>query len=430
MRAWHVARMAVGGLRRAPLRATLTAMGVAIAAGALLTMIGFATGVRRQAEAPFRALDLFKNIEVKPQDAGESEEPIVLDDAALKRMEAIAGVDLVYPDIRIRGITVVHGDRSETGIAMAAPREAVTLAATEALIVAGRFLDDDAREVVIGAKLATELGFATPAESLGATIRVEAAGLAATDGATFAFREAKIDVVVVGVFKTPPLMPGRAQRAIFLPVEVMKEIPRLPDDGMLDFLKAGKSAEDVGYRRVTVRVRDPADLIPVEQEIRAMGFHTRTIASRFQEVRGFFVFLETLLGAIGTVALVVAALGIVNTLLMSVAERYQEIGIYKAVGASNVDLVVMFLTEAGLLGLLGGVTGLGLGWGFARVVELVVNFYAQGQGVQDRLTLFEFPWWLLLTIPVFSTLVSIVAGIYPARRAAGVDPIRVLRREW
>ena len=89
-----------------------------------------------------------------------------------------------------------------------------------------------------------------------------------------------------------------------------------------------------------MRVRDAADLTAVEEQIKNMGFQTRTVLSRFKEMRMFFIFLQVLLGAVGTVALVVAALGIVNTLLMSVLERHQEIGICKAVGASDGDILV------------------------------------------------------------------------------------------
>ncbi len=430
MRAWNIARMAVVGLRHAPLRATLTAMGVAIAAGALLTMVGFATGIRRQAEAPFRTLDLFKNIEVRPLDTSEATDPAALDDDALRRMEAIDGVEMVYPDIRIRGLTISYGEQSVTSIALAAPQEAMSLGTVEDMLVAGRFFREGQREAVLGSRLARELGFAAPADALQATIAIEAAGLAATDSTTFTFREERIEVTVVGVFETPPLMPGHAQRMVLLPVALMKTIPRLPDGSSLDLLKAGRSATELGYRSATVRVRRPSDLMPVEAEIGRMGFHTRTIAGRFEEIRMFLVFLEVLLAAVGTVALVVAALGIVNTLLMSVAERYQEIGIYKAIGASQGDLAVLFLTEAGLLGMLGGLAGLALGWGGAQGIELAVNIYAQGQGVQGHLDLFGFPAWLLIAVLLFSTGVSIVAGIYPALRAARIDPIRVLRREW
>jgi ABC-type antimicrobial peptide transport system permease subunit len=136
-----------------------------------------------------------------------------------------------------------------------------------------------------------------------------------------------------------------------------------------------------------------------------------------------------LLGCVGTVALVVAALGIVNTLLMSVLERYQEIGIYKAIGASDGDLLVMFLTEASILGFLGGLGGLLLGRVVSWGLGVAVNYYARTQGVEEHLFVFAFPVWLLAGVVVFSILISVLAGVYPAIRAARVDPIRALRAE-
>jgi putative ABC transport system permease protein len=132
---------------------------------------------------------------------------------------------------------------------------------------------------------------------------------------------------------------------------------------------------------------------------------------------------------VGTVALVVAGPGIINTLVMSVLERYQEIGIYKAIGASDRDLLVLFLCEAGMIGLLGGLGGLALGSLVSWLLELAVGAYAQSQGVTFHLALFAFPYWLLLGALVFALVVSVLAGVYPAVRAARVDPIRALRSE-
>ncbi|MCL4194442.1 MAG: FtsX-like permease family protein, partial [Thermoguttaceae bacterium] len=124
----------------------------------------------------------------------------------------------------------------------------------------------------------------------------------------------------------------------------------------------------------------------------------------------------------------VAALGIVNTLLMAVLERYQEIGICKALGASDRDMMVMFLTEAGFIGLLGSVGGLALGWTVSWGLEIAINVYARSRGVVDLLEIFFFPPWLLAATVAFSVLVSVVAGVYPAARAARLDPIRALRQ--
>ena len=127
-------------------------------------------------------------------------------------------------------------------------------------------------------------------------------------------------------------------------------------------------------------------------------------------------------------ALIVAALGIVNTLLMSVLERYQEIGVCKAVGASEGDLVVLFLAEASMIGLWGGLGGLLLGRrGLLRPGSRRQRLRPRS-GATAPLEVFAFPPWLLAGTVLFAVAVSVVAGVYPALRAARVDPIEALRR--
>ena len=195
------------------------------------------------------------------------------------------------------------------------------------------------------------------------------------------------------------------------------------------FAAAGRAVRIGSRKQARAEEAERQVLARVEKAIQAMGFRTRTLLSRLEKMRTFFVFMDVLLAAIGTVALVVAGLGIINTLLISVLERYQEIGICKAIGASDGDLIVLFLTEAGIIGLLGGVGGLVLGRGVAWLLEIGVNAYARGHGVTTHLDLFAFPLWLLAATVLFATVVSVLAGVYPALRAARVDPIKALRRE-
>ncbi len=178
-----------------------------------------------------------------------------------------------------------------------------------------------------------------------------------------------------------------------------------------------------------VRVEHPSDLVRVENGLKEMGLRTQTAVGQLTELRTFFVFLDVLLAAVGTVALVVAALGIINTLLMAILERYQEIGTCKAVGASDGDIVVLFLTEAILLGLLGGLGGLALGRLVSWILEIGINIYARSQGVEAVLIVFNFPHWLSLATVAFATFVAVLAGVWPALRAARIDPIRALRGE-
>lgn len=430
MRTLWIVRLALGGLRRTPLRVALTSLGVAIASGALVSMVAFALGIQKQAETPFKKLGLLNNIDVTPKRGDDAEAEPMLDETALEKMQAIPGVALAYPDFRTGDIKIVAGEKSESGVAIGLPREAALLGFMQELLVAGDFFSvGDAPEAILGERLAKDLGFASPEEAVGSTLTLEAGGLSPENAATFKFERKEFKATVVGVHSMPGMGPRFASHSVLLPVELMKEIPGIKFAPALANLRAGGSGNEAGYQRATVRVERPSVLAAVEVKVQAMGFDTRTLLGQLEEMRAFFVFLDVLLASVGTVALVVAGLGIVNTLVMSVLERRQEIGIYKAIGASDGDLVILFLTEAGLIGILGGVGGLLLGRGVSQILQMAANAYARSQGVTIHLTLFDFPIWLLLATVTFAAAVSVLAGVYPAVRAARIDPIRALRAD-
>jgi putative ABC transport system permease protein len=429
MRTWRLILLALGGLRRTPLRVALTGLGVAIATASLVSMMAFALGLQRQIETPMRLLSLLNDIHVSMKEGSGARDAPPLDDEAVERLSHLPGVTAAFPNIHLRGIKVRRGSRSESCLAVAAPREAALLGMAEEFLVAGRFFrENHDPEAILGAPLIHALGFASPQEAIGAQVTVEAAGLSPDDDASFSFQRKELKVTVVGVYELPLIVPGPARSGLVVPLDLMKEVPGIHFESALAQLKAGGAATPGGYGNVTVRVRNAADLRSVEDAIKKMGYQTSTMLGRFAEMQTFVIFLEVLLAAVGTIALVVAALGIVNTLLMAVLERHQEIGICKALGASDGDLLVLFLTEAGLIGLLGGLGGLLLGRLVSFGLEIVVNVYARGHGANRALEVFVFPFWLLAATALFAMVVSVLAGVYPAMRAARVDPIRALRR--
>jgi putative ABC transport system permease protein len=170
------------------------------------------------------------------------------------------------------------------------------------------------------------------------------------------------------------------------------------------------------------------DITPVREAVEEMGFGVLAVIDQLEEIKQTFLIMDALLGAVGTIALIVAALGIINTMVTSILERTREIGVMKAVGGSETDIRWIFFSEAATIGVIGGAFGLALGWAVTRIANAVANHYLRPQGVPE-VDLFYMPVWLIAGALVFSVCVSLLAGLYPASRAARVDPVQALRHD-
>jgi len=175
-------------------------------------------------------------------------------------------------------------------------------------------------------------------------------------------------------------------------------------------------------------VKNPAQVQTVEDAIKKMGFTTFSILDATRSLRQFFAVLDLFLGIFGSLALAVASIGIVNTLVMAILERRREIGIMKAIGASDGDVKKLFFAEAGAMGILGGIVGVALGWTIGQVINLGTNVYLKRQSLPPE-HFWAVPWWLVASAILFAFVVSLVSGLYPAGRAARLDPVQALRYE-
>ena len=189
-----------------------------------------------------------------------------------------------------------------------------------------------------------------------------------------------------------------------------------------------------GYNSVRVKVDKPESVTAVQSGIRALGFTNMfSPQAMLKQIGQSFVTIQAFLGGIGAIALLVAAFGIANTMTMAIYERTKEIGIMKAIGATNRDVLQIFLSEAGAIGFIGGVFGVGLGWLLGKVID--IYFTAQQTqaniGSPDATTSSTVvtPLWLVLFALLFATIIGVLSGVYPALRAASMKPLRALRTE-
>jgi ABC-type lipoprotein release transport system permease subunit len=190
-----------------------------------------------------------------------------------------------------------------------------------------------------------------------------------------------------------------------------------------------KDAESQGYAMAVVRVTDPDVLPDVQQRLNELGFSSFSVMDQLKELRTIFLIVNSALGLIGGISLLVASFGIANTMVMSIFERTREIGIMKAIGADDREIKLIFFVEAGLIGLTGGVAGALAAWGIDAVANrLAYRFILEPRGVA-YVDFFALPPYLWLGAIIFAVAVAILAALYPAVRAARIDPVKALRHD-
>src|SRR5262245_9453143 len=216
---------------------------------------------------------------------------------------------------------------------------------------------------------------------------------------------------------------------MFIPLEQAKEFRESNRDPMsrISELLAG----DTGYQNAEVRVTDVALVESVKEDIKKRGFRAWSLSNQVEEVKRVFLIVNSALALIGGISLLVASFGISNTMIMSIRERTREIGVMKAIGGSDGEIMRIFFVEASLIGLAGGALGVLGGWGIDRLANMLANRWilnSVGQAIR-RIEFFSIPWYLSTGAILFAIVVSLIAAIYPAMRAAKVDPIKALRYE-
>ncbi|MCE9638408.1 MAG: ABC transporter permease [Planctomycetes bacterium] len=185
-----------------------------------------------------------------------------------------------------------------------------------------------------------------------------------------------------------------------------------------------------GPQSMLLVARDLADVERIEKEIQERGLEVRTVREAVEGLKKGLSIVTVVASVLAGIALFVSALGIVNTLVMSVLERTREIGLLKALGATDGDVASIFLVEAGLLGLGGGVLGAALGFGLALVGDVIGRRMVEETFLMPfKGNLFQFPWWLALGALGFALVTSLLAAVLPTLRAARIDPVKALRHE-
>jgi putative ABC transport system permease protein len=414
----------------------MTSAGVMIGTASVVLMVAVGFGMERSITQQFEQYAIANDISVmsgQTTEIGPSGAPTVrdrdrpkLDDAMITELEKMPTVKAVLPRVGIGAMMSYKtysfgqqfyavdmrllekwGVKLDSGRFPTGPNEVLAGYSVPVIMLAGD-----------GGFMGTQDTGAQPRlDLLDKQVKIEFQGASTGDGMQEPPPAVPKKLRVVGILKAADYS---QDMVVYVPMKTAERY-------------TGLDTRDLEYNEVTVRATKVTDVEQLTKDISAMGFQAFSPGAQMNAASGVFRIVQLVLGAIGGIALLVASIGIANTMTMATYERTREIGIMKAVGASGKQVRALFLVEAAVIGLLGGVGGLLFAVTAAGLGNLLVA--SLGSGGQNPLTggaggsLFYIPVPLALFAVTFSALVGLVAGTLPAVRAANLDPLAALRHE-
>jgi putative ABC transport system permease protein len=461
MKGYDLLELAVRNLHQSKLRNGLTTVGISVGVASLVAMLSLGVGLQQLATRRLAGSGMFDTVFVTSrqdfrgfdkeddQKAPQPEKAPVLDESARTKITKLPNVTEVEPEVRVMG-EVVAGGETHFGFVTGLPMSARENEAFDSL--KGKFFSSgNADEAILLMDFAKELDPKNPTGLIGQEISLRygerqaltpdssnrpqlaggesTANIAGGNGDDFGFSVVrKVQKLrVVGLIDQEPYggMRTVSRGRIFLPVATTE---RLNMAQFTDMRSSLRGASGKTYMTLTVRVKDPAKVQGVQDAVNQMGFRTFSVLDATKSLRRFFTVLDLFLGIFGSLALAVATLAIINTLVMAVLERRREIGVMKAIGASDGDVKKLFFTEAGAMGFFGGILGIALGFAIGKAINIGTGIYLQRHQLPAE-PVWIMPVWLIGAAIAFSIVVSLLAGLYPASRAAKLDPVQTLKYE-
>ena len=442
--------LALRNLREAILRNALTTLGVAVGVASLVAMLSLGVGLQQMASKRLSQSGLFDTIFVttknsfrgmgRPQREVQSDKPPrPLDEDARHELEKLPNVIEVYPQVRFY-TEVRFNNKPYATVVAGLPESSRNSGAFEGM--QGNFFSSpSADEAILQIDFAKDLS-EKPTSLVGQELTLRyaerqaipaAAGESSNAGETsggFSIVPKELRLKIVGVVETEPApgYGGVGNARLLMPLETASTLRAAQVNDLRDVVRGSDAPNKVTYASLSVRAKSPSQVAVLEASIKNLGFNAFSLLDASKSLQTFFSVFDSLLGIFGSLALAVATLGIVNTLVMAILERRREIGVLKALGAADSDVQQLFFVEAGVMGFLGGILGVAIGWILGHAITTGTNIYLKRQNL-NPIELSSVPVWLAIAGLVFAVVVSLLAGLYPASRAAKLNPVDALRYE-
>ncbi|HOE34208.1 MAG TPA: ABC transporter permease [Anaerolineaceae bacterium] len=432
----------VANLSRRKGRVFLTAIGVVIGTAAVVTLVSLGVGLQKNATESLWGISDLTNINVYPGYPSELEmkgggggggviigqqDLVLITPSVIEQIKAIPGVKrVIIQDYIAVGSEISFGKLSSWGNFQGvdvADLADMNLEASQGVTELGR------GKLVIGAYINRNFYDPNPRPNaepmeppdlMGQILKVTL--IKWNQDGTETRRSYNMEVV--GVLKETK---GESDYNMYMTLD---ELTRWNEWGMGRKINREKD----GYNTILVKAESPKEVVAVSEQIINMGLQAYTPQSMVEGINSFFTIMQIIFGGVGAIALLVAAIGIANTMTMSILERTREIGIMKAIGATNNNILTIFLGEAAGIGFVGGVGGAALGWIISAIINVFAGSYLASQAASNGYMsstpiATATPFWLPIFSIVFATLVGLLSGLYPALNAATLVPVDALKYE-
>lgn len=397
-------RFALRNFLSKKLRTLLTTLGVALGVGSIVTLVSVGIGLQEittQQLAGFNALVTI-NVGLSKDATG------TLDDNAVSQLSKLSDVKRVSPSITIPGHGLIGETSTQvfiTGIEPAAQEfegvttspESVRLATNQVILskAAAKNLAGDQTDALIGQDIELVWTDLTQAEE---ELTLENLGNFAT------LDQLSHPATIIGITA------DEVTNTVYLPLADLRQLQ-----------------PDTPYTAIKVQATDRAHVAQIRDAIEQLGYTTSSVVDLIEKIDNVFTITKIVLGVIGSVSLIVALLGIINIMTISLLERTHEVGILKAIGASDKNIKRIFQYEVLFFGLMGGLSGIGAAWLFGLGVNALVAYMVRLAQSGNPPEIFVTPIYFAVQMLILTVVIALIGGLYPARLAARLSPAEALR---
>lgn len=398
MKKIYMAKLSFRNILAHKLRSVLTILGVAIGVGFIVFLISLGYGLQRISTKQIGNLEALEVIDVTP---GKSK-IVKLNDEVIDKFKTLSNVKVATPSVSMVG-KLSYGSSVVEGVIYGKNTEYLQL--EDAKFVKGQpYATNNENKVVVTQMVLKQLGMGAADTAVGKKLNLKI--IIGSD----LLKDTSKSIVKEQQFEIVGVLENSNSSFVYIPLEKFK------------------SYGVENYTSAKIKVNNKASVDATKKQLENLGFKTSTLKDTVDQINQFFVIFQLILLSFGIIAVVVAALGMFNTLTISLLEKTREISFMKVLGTEKKDIWQLFLSEAVIIGLIG--TALGVLGGL--LIGLGLNNFlidlAQKTG-NKPVQVFYTPVAFVVTVFVTSVVVSVLTGIYPALRATRIDPLEAMRYE-